>query len=99
MSHPSASYVVHCSCGKQATFKIAAVWSDGTLCELKTYALCCAQCVRQHYQQAKTRRTCCRLTPGETLEAPWIYELATGCPSGQLCRRTDLETLAEESPP
>jgi hypothetical protein len=31
----------HEPCGRTAIYKIAAVWSDGTFCELKTYALAC----------------------------------------------------------
>jgi hypothetical protein len=90
-------YVVRCGCQRPARYKIAAVWSDGTTCELKTYALACDECLTDAYRAACQRRDGCRLSPGETLERPWVYELACGCPSGQLHRRAELEILAEEA--
>jgi hypothetical protein len=90
-----SSYVVRCDCAALARYKIAAVWSDGNTCELKTYALACENCLSRAYREACQRRQKCRLSPGETLERPWVYELVCGCPWGQLQRRPELELSSE----
>ena len=66
------AYPVTCGCGAAATHKIAARWSDGVTVELKTYALCCANCAEAELASALTRRAACRLTHGETLELPGV---------------------------
>ena len=81
------AYPVTCTCGATARFKIAAEWSDGTTRELKTYYLSCSDCLPTHFQKAGPKQRACRLTPGETLAPPSIYELA----NRQLIRRRDLE--------
>lgn len=63
------------NCGRPARFKIAAKWSDGTTHELKTYYLACEGCVGELLPLAKAKRTACRLTVGETLDEPAVYEL------------------------
>ena len=68
------NYPVLCACGTAATHKIAASWSDGSIVELKTYALCCAECIDEELASAVTRRAACRLTHGETLEQPAVFE-------------------------
>jgi hypothetical protein len=89
-------YVVRCGCGEPAWFKIAAAWSDGVTRELKTYGLSCAACLGEQLSRARARRSACRLSPGETLEEPVVYELAPGRRDAALTRRPDLETLAPE---
>ena len=78
-------------CGKEAAFKIAARWSDGVTEELKTYALCCADCLHDTFRRARDKQATCRRAPGETLEAPGVYELARGRRDRALVRRPDLE--------
>ena len=78
-------------CGRPAAFKIAARWSDGTTRELKTYSLACADCVPALFASATERRRACRLAPGETLDAPEVYELSRGVRDRELVRRADLE--------
>jgi hypothetical protein len=89
-----SSYPVLCyaaGCRAAAFYKVAARWSDGTTAELKTYALSCAACLAGQFARAVTNRAACRLAPGETLEAPGIYELARGQRDRKLVRRPDLE--------
>ncbi len=76
-----APYLVRCyrrSCDKPAVFKIAARWSDGITHELKTYALSCADCLAEQYRQSCVKQKACRLTRGETLETPEVYDLVRG---------------------
>lgn len=78
---PLTNYVIRCTtrdCPRAAVYKIAAQWSDGLISELKTYALCCAECARERFAEARVKQAACRLTPGESLEAPGIYELKPG---------------------
>jgi hypothetical protein len=91
---PMPSYPLFCyrrGCGRLAVYKIAARWSDGVTQELKTYGLSCADCVAQQFALSRVKQAACRTAPGETLEAPGIYELAPGRRDQQLRRRTDLE--------
>jgi hypothetical protein len=73
------SYPVVCytpGCGAAAAFKIAAVWSDGSTRELKTYSLACEACVPDRLADAVRRRAACRLAPDEVLGQPTAHELA-----------------------
>ena len=91
---PMPSYPVLCyrhGCDKLAAFKIAARWSDGLTHELKTYALSCASCLAEQYRRSCAKQKECRLTRGETLETPEIYELVRGQRDQHLSRREDLE--------
>jgi hypothetical protein len=91
---PMPSYPVLCytrGCGELAVYKIAARWSDGVTQELKTYALCCPDCLPETFRRSRDKRAACRLAPGETLESPGIYELVRGHRDQQLIRRDDLE--------
>jgi len=87
-------YPVLCTtpeCGRPAVYKIAARWSDGVTEELKTYALCCAECLSTWYGRSREKQAACRRAPGEILEAPGVYELARGRRDRTLVRRPDLE--------
>jgi hypothetical protein len=98
---PMPSYPVRCyqpGCGKLAVYKIAARWSDGVTQELKTYGLTCADCLAAWFRRSLSKRAACRLTTGETLEAPGIYELAHGSRDRQLRRRGDLEDQLRQAP-
>jgi hypothetical protein len=78
-------------CGRPAAFKIGAAWSDGTTRELKTYSLCCADCLPTELPAARTRRERCRQAPGETLGLAGVYELRPATRDRDLVRRQDLE--------
>lgn len=91
---PMPTYPVRCTtpnCGETARYKIAANWSDGVTHELKTYALSCTACLSEAFRRSRVKQAACRLTAGETLEAPGIYELIHGRRDPQLVRRPDLE--------
>src|SRR5262245_16195569 len=88
------NYPVLCyrpGCGRPAVYKIAASWSDGVTQELKTYALSCVECLAEQFGRSREKQAACRLTAGETLKAPGIYELHRGQRDAQLVRRGDLE--------
>jgi hypothetical protein len=74
-----------------AVYKIAARWSDGVTQELKTYALTCPACLAEAFRRSQTKQAACRLTAGETLESPGIYEMVHGQRDQRLPRREDLE--------
>src|SRR5690349_9671369 len=91
---PMSPYPVLCyaaGCSAPAAYKVAARWSDGTTAELKTYALACPACLPKLFASAQAKRAACRLAPGETLEAPGVYELTRGARDRALPRRPDLE--------
>lgn len=86
-------YPIRChtrGCEELAVYKIAARWSDGITQELKTYDLACSTCLPEAFRRSRVKQAACRLAPGETLEAPGIYELAHGQRDQQLVRRDDL---------
>ena len=97
---PMPPYRVPCSrCDELAAFKIASCWSDGVTQELKTYALSCAACLPVQLEAARVKKSACRLTAGESLESPGIFEIVRGTRDARLCRRSDLEAeLAPLSP-
>jgi len=78
------------NCGRPAAFKIAARWSDGVTKELKTYFLACAAC-RPALFAAAAKKAACRLTGGETLSDPEVFELVRGK------RDHDLTCLSEKA--
>src|SRR4051812_31220789 len=91
---PMPSYPIRCytsSCNQLACYKIAARWSDGVTGELKTYGVCCSECLEDWYKRARERRAACRLAPGETLEEPGIYQLEHGQRDQRLKRLPKLE--------
>ena len=91
---PMPSYSVYCStkgCKNLALYKIAARWSDGFESELKTYGLCCPECLPCWFVQSLAKHRQCRLTEKETLDAPGIYQLERGQRDLSLSRRPDLE--------
>ncbi|HZZ77060.1 MAG TPA: hypothetical protein VFE62_00995, partial [Gemmataceae bacterium] len=72
-------------------YKIAARWSDGVVSELKTYGLCCEDCLPSWLRRGRERHKACRLTAGETLETPGIYLLEHGQRDQVLQRQTEIE--------
>ena len=56
---PMPSYQIYCytkGCKHPAVYKIAAEWSDGVVKELKTYGLCCEECLPAWLQRGRERR-------------------------------------------
>ena|ERR1700722_18884992 len=97
---PMPPYPVLCyasKCSNPAHFKIAARWSDGITDELKTYFLSCPVCLTKLYTSSLAKREACKLAPGETLDAPGIYELNRGERDKTLKRRRELEEAYRES--
>jgi hypothetical protein len=93
---PMPAYALSCygpKCGNLARYKVAARWSDGVTGELKTYALSCPDCLTTLLQRSVEKQRACRLAPGETLEAPGVYEIVRGQRDKELSRRKDLEQL------
>ncbi len=93
------SYLIRCTrkgCDRPAVYKIAARWSDGATEELKTYALCCAECLPEAYRASCQKQKQCRTARGETLEVPGIYLLSAGQRDRHLERRPDLEQQLAE---
>jgi hypothetical protein len=94
-------YPISCykpGCPHLARYKIAAEWSDGITHELKTYALCCADCLAELYRQSCRNQAACRLAAGETLQRPGIYEMVRGLRDQQLMRLPDLEKQLQTAP-
>ena len=88
------SYQIYCytkDCKHSAEYKIAAKWSDGVVSELKTYGLCCEQCLPYWLRRGRKSYQACRLIPGETLDLPGIYLLQRGQRDQVLPRQTELE--------
>jgi hypothetical protein len=78
-------------CSELAVYKIAAHWSDGLTQELKTYALTCPHCLPELFRKSLAKQAACRLTAGETLARPCIFELDRTRRDRHLIRREDLE--------
>ena len=93
-------YPIYCytkDCPNLAVYKIAARWSDGVLGELKTYALCCADCLPAWFTKSRQSQAACRLTTGESLEPPGIYRLERGCRDQKLQRLTEMEKATSDA--
>ena len=92
---PMPPYPIYCytqGCKNLASYKIAGRWSDGVQSELKTYSLCCADCLPACFKISLEKQKRCRLAPGESLEPPGIYQLERGQRDQQLKRLVDLES-------
>jgi hypothetical protein len=92
---PMPPYAVLCyrtGCGRPAAYKVAARWSDGVTEELKTYSLCCEECLPDLFRRGRERQAPCRTAPGEVLEPPGIYRMRRGQRDVQLERLPELET-------
>ena len=88
------SYPLYCyttGCKNLAAYKIAARWSDGLQNELKTYGLCCPECLRSWFQQSLAKQRACHLSAGESLDTPGIYHLERGLRDQKLQRLEKLE--------
>jgi hypothetical protein len=90
-----SSYPIRCThkgCARLAVYKIAALWSDGATEELKTYALCCAECLPVLFRLSVKKNAACVRARGEFLEKPGIYRLSAGQRDRQLERCPELES-------
>ncbi len=99
---PMPPYPIYCytkSCKNLAQYKIAARWSDGVVKELKTYGLCCEECLSKWFLRGRESYQKCLLIPGETLDPPGIYQLQRGHGDQGLPRLNELEerVLAESA--
>lgn len=87
------TYPVLCytpGCGKRAEYKIAARWSDGATQELKTYALCCEDCLADWFHRVRAKPACVRARD-ETLDPPGIFKIVHGKRDRQLERLPEKE--------
>ncbi len=92
---PMPPYPIYCytkGCRNLAVYKIAARWSDGVIAELKTYGLCCADCLSDWFRKSRAKQAACRLAAGETIEPCGIYRLQRGARDQQLHRLAELES-------
>jgi hypothetical protein len=86
--------VVRCSlpgCTEPAAYKIAALWSDGSFSELKSYGFACSDHLGPVFRDAEQRREDYEPRPGETLEEIAIYKFEQGRRDRQLQRLWGLE--------
>jgi hypothetical protein len=91
---PLHNYIVRCytpGCPREAMYKVASCWSDGVTSELKTYSLCCADCLPARLRTSVQKAATCRTAPGEILEPPGIFLLTRGQRDQQLQRVRELE--------
>ncbi|MBI1832761.1 MAG: hypothetical protein HYR84_15070 [Planctomycetes bacterium] len=98
---PMPTYQIFCQskgCKNLAQYKVAARWSDGVVSELKTYGLCCEDCLKKWYARAQESHESCRLIPGETLEEPGIYHLERDHRDQVLRRAAELEQQFSNEP-
>jgi hypothetical protein len=91
MMPPYPTYCYRKGCERLAEYKIASRWSDGLTEELKTYGLCCAECLPDWYRRSLAKQAACRLASGEVLERPGIYRLERGRRDQRLERLSELE--------
>lgn len=93
-------YVVRCdlaSCDREAEFKVAAIWSDGTLTELKPYGFACERHVRELFKLAEERHRLCRLGPGESLGPLRVYRLESGRRDSELQVAEEVEAALKDA--
>jgi hypothetical protein len=76
-------------CGKPASYKIGAPWSNGTSRELKNYGLACEEHRDSQLAQAQQHRKDLRLAEGETVGQVGLYQLVPGKRDTELPRLPD----------
>jgi len=99
---PLQNYFIGCysrNCEREAVYKIASRWSDGVTGELKTYFLCCAECLPACFREARRKQAACRLAVDETLEPPGIYLIRRGAHDYELQRLPEREVELLQMPP
>ena len=91
---PLRNYIIRCytpDCPREAMYKVASRWSDGITSELKTYSLCCAECLPERFRTSLHKQAACRTAPGEIVEPPGIYLLSHGQRDQNLQRLVQME--------
>ena len=91
---PLRNYSIRCytpGCPREAVYKVASRWSDGITSELKTYSLCCAECLPVRFRASVQKQAACRTAAGEILEPPGIFLLTPGQRDRKLQRVVELE--------
>lgn len=78
-------------CREPASYKIAALWSNGQFSELKTYGFACSDHLGPVFREAEGRHDEYPPVPGETLEEIAIYKYEQGKRDRQLLRLWGLE--------
>jgi hypothetical protein len=78
-------------CAEEATYKIAAPWSDGRFHELKTFGFACADHLGEVFRAAEARRRAYTPSQGETIEEIGLYRYEPGKRDRQLQRLWGLE--------
>jgi hypothetical protein len=73
-------------CHEPAVYKVAAIWSDGTSRELKTYGLACEHHRDDLLALAESKRAALRLAEGESVEPAGVYQLLPGVRDRELSR-------------
>ena len=73
-------------CERPAVFKVAAVWSDGTTRELKTYGMSCEAHRDLVLDSARARQKGLRLIESESIEPVGLYQLLPGLRDSELTR-------------
>ena len=76
-------------CDQPATFKVGAVWSDGTSRELKNYGLTCETHRQFQLERARHNRDGLRLAEGETVGPVALFVLEPGRRDTDLAPATD----------
>ena len=91
---PLRNYIIRCyspGCPHEAVYKVASRWSDGITSELKTYSLCCGECLPERFGISLQKQAACRTATGEVLEPPGIYLLSHGQRDQKLRRLMEME--------
>lgn len=81
----------HNGCPEAASYKIAALWSEGSFSELKTYGHACHEHLGEVFRAALSRRSQYPTAPAETIEEIGIYRYEQGKRDRQLQRLWGLE--------
>ena len=71
-------------CGKSATYKICAPWSNGSQREVKNYGCACEDHRQLLVQRARANRSKLAVAEGETVGQVGVYRLEPGCRDLQL---------------
>jgi len=85
-------YLPKCSepnCDQPATFKVGAVWTDGTRRELKNYGLACEGHRRSQLERARKHRGGLRLADGESVGEVSLFVLEHGRRDTELSQAPD----------
>ncbi len=92
MAHEPFRYEPTCSvtgCDRPARYKVAALWSNGNVSELKNYGLACEAHRESQVDRARRSRQGVHLADGETLGDLGVYEFVPGALDAELRRITD----------